>query len=88
MSGKRFVERLRKPGPEQLVAARFPELRSSIRPGSVADYHGPPRPPDLSMRSEKMQALLSFRLPGFRQWLTDASPDGGELWDYPPAESR
>ncbi len=72
----------------ELLATRFPALRASIQPGSVADYHGPPRPPDLSMRSEKMQALLSFRLPGFRQWLTDASPDGGDLWDYPPAESR
>lgn len=71
-----------------LLAARFPELRPSIRPGSVADYEGPPRPPDLSMRSDKIQALLSFRLPGFRQWLTDNSPDGGDPWDYPPAVGR
>jgi dTDP-4-dehydrorhamnose reductase len=66
----------------ELLAARFPELRGSIRPGSVADYQGPPRPPDLSMRSDKMQALLSFRLPGFRQWLTDGSSDGVDPWDY------
>ncbi len=71
----------------ELLARRFPELRYSIQPGLVADYHGPPRPPDLSMRSDKLQALLSFRLPGFRQWLTDGSPDGGDLWDYPPTES-
>ncbi len=70
----------------ELLARRFPELRSSIQPGSVADYHGPPRPPDLSMRSDRLQALLSFRLPGFRQWLTDGSPDGGDLWDYPLTE--
>ena len=69
----------------ELVAARFPELRSLIRPGSVADYHGPPRPPDLSMRSEKIQAFLSFPLPGFRQWLTENPSESGDLWDYPAA---
>lgn len=67
----------------ELVAARFPALRSSIQPGSVADYHGPPRPPDLSMRSDKIQSLLSFPLPGLREWLTENSPDGGDPWDYP-----
>lgn len=69
----------------ELVAMRFPELRSSIQPGSVADHHGPPRSPDLSMRSDKMQALLSFCLPGFRQWLTDGSSDCADPWDYPAA---
>lgn len=72
----------------ELLAVRFPELRSVIQPGSVAGYHGPPRPPDLSMRSEKMQALLSFRLPGFRQWLTEGSPACGDPWDYPSTEIR
>ncbi|MCW5797086.1 MAG: SDR family oxidoreductase [Nitrospira sp.] len=72
----------------ELLAGRYPELRPWIHPGLVADYHGPPRPPDLSMRSDKIQALLSFPLPGFREWLTDESPDGGDLWDYPPTESR
>ncbi|MBS0169617.1 MAG: SDR family oxidoreductase [Nitrospira sp.] len=67
----------------ELVAARYPELRALIHPGSVADYHGPPRPPDLSMRSDKIQSLLSFPLPGFRQWLTEHSPNGGDPWDYP-----
>ena len=72
----------------ELLAARFPELRSAIQPGSVAGYQGPPRPPDLSMRSDKMQALLSFRLPGLRQWLSDGSSVGADLWDYPPPEPR
>ncbi len=67
----------------ELVAARFPELRSSIQPGSVADYHGPPRPPDLSMRSDKIQALLSFRLPGFRQWLRENPSTSDDPWDDP-----
>ena len=69
----------------ELLAARFPELRSSIQPGSVAAYQGPPRPPDLSMRSDKIQALLSFRPPGLRQWLGKHPPGGGDPWDYPAA---
>ncbi len=72
----------------ELLAARFPELRSSIRPGSVADYQGPPRPPDLSMCSDTIQALLSFRLPGFRQWLTEKPSNGGDPWDDPSAVAR
>ena len=65
----------------ELLARRYPELRSWIQPGSVVDYHGPPRPPDLSMRSDKMQALLSFRLPGFRHWLNSDSSVGDDPWD-------
>jgi dTDP-4-dehydrorhamnose reductase len=67
----------------ELLARWYPELAPMIRPGSVADYHGPPRPPDLSMRSDKMQALLSFRLPGFRQWVTNGSRTGEDPWDEP-----
>ena len=65
----------------ELLARRYPELRPWIQPGSVVDYHGPPRPPDLSMRSDKMQALLSFRLPGFRHWLNSDSSVGDDPWD-------
>ena len=65
----------------ELLARRYPELRPWIQPGSVVDYHGPPRPPDLSMRSDKMQALLSFRLPGFRQWLSNAASLSDDPWD-------
>lgn len=67
----------------ELLARRYPELRPWIEPGSVADYHGPPRPPDLSMRSDKMQALLSFRLPGFRHWLTNRSLSSDDFWSEP-----
>ncbi|MDR4478611.1 MAG: SDR family oxidoreductase [Nitrospira sp.] len=63
-----------------LLAGRYPELLPWIQPGSVADYHGPPRPPDLSMRSDKIQAMLSFRLPGFRQWLTTRPQAGDDPW--------
>lgn len=67
----------------ELLARWYPELASAIRPGSLVDYQGPPRPPDLSMRSDKMQALLSFRLPGFRQWGTNGSRTGEDPWDEP-----
>ena len=67
----------------ELLARWYPALTSVIRPGSVADYQGPPRPPDLSMRSDKIQALLSFRLPGLRQWMTTGSRTGDDPWDEP-----
>ena len=44
---------------------------------------GPPRPPDLSMRSDKIQALLSFCLPGLRQWLSDGSSVGADPGTIP-----
>lgn len=64
----------------KLLSRRYPELVSCIQPGSLADYHGPPRPPDLSMRSDKIQALLSFNLPGLRQWVTTGSQVGDDPW--------
>ena len=64
----------------ELLARWYPELRPCIRPGSVADYQGPPRPPDLSMCSDKLQAFLSFRLPGFRQWLMTGPQPGDDPW--------
>ncbi|MDP9131572.1 MAG: SDR family oxidoreductase [Nitrospirota bacterium] len=67
----------------ELLAGWYPELRPSIQPGSVADYHGPSRPPDLSMRSDKLQALLAFRLPGLRQWLASGPRIGDDPWDHP-----
>jgi len=67
----------------QVLSQLYPEFRSCLQPGSVAAYHGPPRPPDLSMRSDKIQALLSFRLPGLRQWLTEVAQDSIDPWDYP-----
>lgn len=65
----------------ELLARWYPELASAIQPGSVAGYQGLPRPPDLSMRSDKIQALLSFRLPGLREWVTTGPPSGEDPWD-------
>ncbi len=66
-----------------LVAMQYPELASRLQPGSVTLYHGPPRPPDLSMRCEKLQRLLSFPIPGFRSWLMTRTTSGTDVWDYP-----
>jgi len=72
----------------ELLARCYPELRPCIQPGSVADYHGPPRPPDLSMRSDKLQSRLSFPLPGLRQWLSSDSSVGDDPWDDSASDDR
>lgn len=53
----------------QLLAARWPELNPRIEPSSRRDYTGPPRPLDTSLNCAKIQTLLSFPLPGLREWL-------------------
>lgn len=53
---------------------RWGKLPGKIRPGSLLDYDGPPRAADLSMNCRKIQALLSFPLPGFHDWLA-ANPE-------------
>ena len=53
----------------QLIAALYPELEPSLRPGTLRDYAGPPRSPDLSLSCDKAQRCLSFQLPRFQGWL-------------------
>jgi len=67
----------------QALTPWYQELAGQIQPGSVGAYVGAPRPPDLSMRCDKLQGLLSFRLPGFRAWLAGRTRAGLDLWDYP-----
>jgi dTDP-4-dehydrorhamnose reductase len=52
-----------------LWAARWPELDCRIKPGSLHSHEGPPRPADTSLDCSKIQALLSFPLPKFSEWL-------------------
>lgn len=52
----------------RLVANRWPEFADRIEPGSLKDYQGPPRAPDTSLDCRKVQAALSFTLPGFTEW--------------------
>lgn len=53
----------------QLLGARWPSFRSQLRPGSLKDFHGGPRAADVSLNCAKIQALLSFPLPKFSEWL-------------------
>lgn len=53
----------------QLVAVRWPQLQPKIEKASLNEYAGAPRSPDTSLNCAKVQQLLSFPLPGLRQWL-------------------
>lgn len=77
------AERLSRMEIGEALATKYLELASRLQPGSVTLYHGPPRPPDLSMRCEKLQRLLSFPIPGFRSWLMTRTTPGTDVWDYP-----
>jgi len=59
-----------------------PELKGHLIKGSARNHVGSPRPTDLSLRCNKIQSLLSFRIPGFREWLAGRSRRGVDLWDY------
>ena len=59
-----------------------PELKSHLIKGSARNHVGSPRPADLSLRCDKIQRLLSFRIPGFREWLAGRPGRGADLWDY------
>ena len=61
----------------------YPELKGRLVKGSARNHIGSPRPADLSLRCDKIQRLLSFRIPGFSEWLTGRSSRGSDLWDYP-----
>jgi len=54
-----------------LLAARWPELKPGIEPGSLKDYQGAPRPPDTSLDCRKLEGLLHIKLPGLPQWLEE-----------------
>ncbi len=62
----------------------YPELQGRLVKGCAHDHIGAPRPADLSLNCEKIQALLSFPIPGFRSWLTDRVHGAVDLWDYEP----
>lgn len=61
----------------------YPELAGRLVQGSSGNHVGAPRPKDLSLRCDKIQSLLSFRIPGFREWLAGRANRGPDLWDYP-----
>jgi dTDP-4-dehydrorhamnose reductase len=60
----------------------YPELKGHLLKGSARNHVGSPRPTDLSLRCDKIERLLSFRIPGFREWLAGRPRRGADLWDY------
>ena len=66
----------------EALLARYPELTGHLLKGSARNHVGSPRPADLSLCCDKVQSLLSFRIPGFREWLVERSRRGADLWDY------
>lgn len=63
------AERLSRLQIGEALASRYAELNPRFAAGSLKAYSGAPRPPDTSLNSAKAQRLLSFALPGLRQWL-------------------
>lgn len=59
----------------KLLAALWPELNPRFQAGSLQAYSGPPRAPDTSLNCLKIQALLSFSLPRFSDWLKNHPAD-------------
>ena len=66
----------------ELLIPWFPELQGRLVRGTARNHRGAPRPPDLSLSCDKIHRVLSFRLPGFRSWLTERHERGRDLWDY------
>ncbi len=69
----------------QALLPWYPELQGHLVEGSAGGHTGAPRPADLSLNCEKIQALLSFPIPGFRSWLKDRMHQGVDIWDYEPS---
>jgi dTDP-4-dehydrorhamnose reductase len=60
----------------------YPELKGHLIKGSARNHVGSLRPADLSLRCDKIQSLLSFRIPGFCEWLAGRSRRGADPWGY------
>jgi dTDP-4-dehydrorhamnose reductase len=54
-----------------LLAARHPELNPRMKPCSLREYRGAPRPADASLDCSRIQRHLSFPLPGLSQYLQE-----------------
>jgi len=75
-------DRLSRWGIGETLLPWCPEFKGHLMKGSARNHVGSPRPADLSLRCDKIQSLLSFRIPGFREWLAGRSRRGADLWDY------
>ena len=69
----------------ELLLPWYAELRGRLAKGSARHHAGAPRPKDLSLTCDKIQNILSFRIPGLRSWLAERKHRGNDLWDYDPS---
>jgi len=53
----------------ELLALRWPQFAARMNRGSIKDWRGAPRPADTSFNCSKVQALLSFQLPRWSDWM-------------------
>jgi dTDP-4-dehydrorhamnose reductase len=65
------LERLSRWEIGRLLARRWPSVKAHMERASIKDFTGPPRPADTSLSCAKLQALLSFRLPAWSEWLKE-----------------
>ena len=66
----------------ELLLPWYPELQGRLIKGSALNHARAPRPIDLSLSCDKIQKVLSFRIPGLRSWLAGRTRHGVDLWDY------
>jgi dTDP-4-dehydrorhamnose reductase len=66
----------------ELLLSWYPELQGRLIKGAALNHAGAPRPMDLSLSCDKIQKVLSFRIPGLRSWLAGRTRNGVDLWDY------
>ena len=59
----------------RLMSEHRPDLNPKLEPASRKEYRGAPRPADTSLNCDKVQALLSFKLPPFDEWLASGAAD-------------
>jgi len=57
-----------------VLLQKHPEFAAQLEAGSRKENTGTPRPPDTSLNCDKIRKLLSFRLPGFTEWMA-ANPE-------------
>jgi dTDP-4-dehydrorhamnose reductase len=61
----------------QALSGSFLGMDCPMEPGSLKEYVGAPRSPDTSLDCRRAQALLSFELPRYSEWLRgQGGPNG------------
>jgi dTDP-4-dehydrorhamnose reductase len=54
-----------------ILEKRWPQLQARMEQETIRNFKGLPRPEDVSMDCSRIQKVLSFRIPGLEEWLTE-----------------